>query len=193
MGPLYPIAKYIPRQTLYLIYTTYVRPILDYGDIVYVLRSFNWSRLVQLREKIKIEQQDNWYLPQYVQWQTAQRIRMDNLAKEKGDKQFINFPQNQATRTTISLRVNPSHASRNNITSSKKRNKHNVTTKPPVFLQKFIFPIHHPKIKFLARWSSINQKYPFLFTGSCSGVWFSKNPNVLQFRTQTRKYNSYQA
>ena len=35
MGPLYPIAKHIPRHILQHIYTTYIRPIFDYGDAVY--------------------------------------------------------------------------------------------------------------------------------------------------------------
>ena len=35
LGPLYSIAAYIPRQTLKLIYLTYIRPIIDYGDIIY--------------------------------------------------------------------------------------------------------------------------------------------------------------
>ena len=35
LGPLYPIAKYIPRKILSQIYTTYVRPFFDYSDIVY--------------------------------------------------------------------------------------------------------------------------------------------------------------
>ena len=35
MSPLYPIAKHIHRNTLSLIYTTYVRPHLDYCDIVF--------------------------------------------------------------------------------------------------------------------------------------------------------------
>ena len=34
-SPLYPIAKHIHRDTLSLIYTTYVRPHLDYCDIVF--------------------------------------------------------------------------------------------------------------------------------------------------------------
>ena len=35
LGPLYPVAKYIPRQILLNIYTTYIRPIFDYSDVVY--------------------------------------------------------------------------------------------------------------------------------------------------------------
>ena len=35
LGPLYPIAKFIPRQVLSQIYCTYIRPFFDYSDIVY--------------------------------------------------------------------------------------------------------------------------------------------------------------
>ena len=35
LSPLYPVAKYIHRDTLKRIYTTYVRPHFDYCDIVY--------------------------------------------------------------------------------------------------------------------------------------------------------------
>ena len=35
LGPLYPIAKFIPRHILSKIYATYVRPFFDYSDIVY--------------------------------------------------------------------------------------------------------------------------------------------------------------
>jgi len=35
LGPLYAIAKYIPRDTLKQIYCTYVRPHFDYGDIIF--------------------------------------------------------------------------------------------------------------------------------------------------------------
>jgi len=35
LGPLYAIAKYIPRQILQQIYSTYIRPNFDYGDIIY--------------------------------------------------------------------------------------------------------------------------------------------------------------
>ena len=35
LGPLYPIAKFIPRQVLRQIYSTYIRPFFDYSDIVY--------------------------------------------------------------------------------------------------------------------------------------------------------------
>ena len=35
IGPLYPIAAFIPRHILKQIYVTYVRPIFDYSDVVY--------------------------------------------------------------------------------------------------------------------------------------------------------------
>ena len=35
MGPIYPIAKYLPRTTLHQIYFTYIRPYFDYCDTVY--------------------------------------------------------------------------------------------------------------------------------------------------------------
>ena len=35
LGPLYPIAKHIPRQILQQIYLTYIRPIFDYSDVIY--------------------------------------------------------------------------------------------------------------------------------------------------------------
>ena len=35
MGPLYPIAKFLPRYVLNDIFTTYIRPHLDYCDIIY--------------------------------------------------------------------------------------------------------------------------------------------------------------
>ena len=35
LAPLYPVARYIPRQILNQIYLTYVRPIIDYADVAY--------------------------------------------------------------------------------------------------------------------------------------------------------------
>ena len=35
LGPLYPLAKHIPKTMLVSIYTTYVQPFLDYCDIIY--------------------------------------------------------------------------------------------------------------------------------------------------------------
>ena len=35
LAPLYPVAKFIPRQVLKQIYLTYVRPVFDYGYAVY--------------------------------------------------------------------------------------------------------------------------------------------------------------
>ena len=35
LGPLYPVAEFLPRKILNQIYCTYVRPIFDYSDIVY--------------------------------------------------------------------------------------------------------------------------------------------------------------
>ncbi|XP_043212418.1 uncharacterized protein LOC122376591 [Amphibalanus amphitrite] len=35
LSPLYPIAKFLPRQTLNTIYKTYVRPYFDYCDCIY--------------------------------------------------------------------------------------------------------------------------------------------------------------
>ena len=35
LGPIYPVAKYLPRSILNNIYTTYIRPHFDYCDIIY--------------------------------------------------------------------------------------------------------------------------------------------------------------
>ena len=35
LSQIYPIAKYLDRNTLSQLYCTYIRPILDYGDIIY--------------------------------------------------------------------------------------------------------------------------------------------------------------
>lgn len=35
MGPIYPVAKYLPRTILHQIYLTYIRPYFDYCDTVY--------------------------------------------------------------------------------------------------------------------------------------------------------------
>ena len=35
LSPIYPVAKYLPRQVLNDIYFTYIRPLFDYCDIVY--------------------------------------------------------------------------------------------------------------------------------------------------------------
>ena len=35
LGPIYPIAKYLPRQILLQIYTTYIQPYFDYCDTIY--------------------------------------------------------------------------------------------------------------------------------------------------------------
>ena len=35
LGPIYPIAKFLPRAVLNDIYITYLRPLFDYCDIIY--------------------------------------------------------------------------------------------------------------------------------------------------------------
>ena len=48
MSPLYPVAKFLPRDILAQIYTTYIRPIFDYSDIVY-------DGLITTNDKLRLE------------------------------------------------------------------------------------------------------------------------------------------
>ena len=48
LSPLYPIAKFLPREILVEIYDIYIRPIFDYGDIVY-------DGLITTRDRLRLE------------------------------------------------------------------------------------------------------------------------------------------
>ena len=48
LSPLYPIAKYLPRDILNQIYSTYILPIFDYSDIVY-------DGLITTKDKLRLE------------------------------------------------------------------------------------------------------------------------------------------
>ena len=49
LSPLYPIAKFLPRDILLQLYNTYILPIFDYGDIVH-------DGLITTRDKLRLEQ-----------------------------------------------------------------------------------------------------------------------------------------
>ena len=53
LGPLYPVARFLPRQVLNDIYITYIRPLLDYCDIVYDghLKTSDRLRLQKLQNR----------------------------------------------------------------------------------------------------------------------------------------------
>ena len=53
IGPLYPIARYVPREILNKIYCTYARPFFDYSDIVYhgLLTATDTMRLERLQNR----------------------------------------------------------------------------------------------------------------------------------------------
>ena len=53
MGPIYPIAKYLPRTALHQIYLTYIRPYFDYCDTVYdgLITTSDALRLERLGKK----------------------------------------------------------------------------------------------------------------------------------------------
>ena len=52
VSPLYPIAKYLSRQTLIQIYTTYISPIFDYCDVIY-------DGLITLHDSYRLEKTQN--------------------------------------------------------------------------------------------------------------------------------------
>ena len=53
LGPIYPIAKFLPRKILDNIYSTYIRPHFDYCDIIYDgnLTSTDVARLQSLQNR----------------------------------------------------------------------------------------------------------------------------------------------
>ena len=53
LGPLYPIAPYLPRNILEQIYTTYIRPYFDNADIIYdgLITTSDATRLERLQNR----------------------------------------------------------------------------------------------------------------------------------------------
>ena len=54
LGPIYPIAKYIPRRILLQIYTTYIQPYFDYCDTIYdgLITKTDALRLERLQNRV---------------------------------------------------------------------------------------------------------------------------------------------
>ena len=71
LGPIYPIAKLLPRSTLNEIYMTYIRPHFDYCDIIYDgnITSADSIRL-QILQKSMRETRD-WNPIQNTDWRTT--------------------------------------------------------------------------------------------------------------------------
>ena len=52
LGPIYPIARYVPRKTLNQMYVTYIQPYFDYCDLVY-------DGLITKTDSLKLERLQN--------------------------------------------------------------------------------------------------------------------------------------